>query len=142
MDIERLAGHFLDELNREEGQHKSFSRDALAALVRYAWPGNVRELRNVVHQSFILCDGVIGPDCLPAELRAPLSETGPYLSVRVGSRLSDVERRLILATLEQCNGSKVDAAAALGVSVKTLYNRLHDYDVAGDTPAATGTDGP
>ena len=62
--------------------------------------------------------------------------------MRVGSRISDVERRLIFATLQQCNGSKVQAAAALGVSVKTLYNRLHEYGVIGEaTPEATGTDG-
>ncbi len=141
-DIELLASHFLEELNRVEGQQKTFSHDTLTALVRYAWPGNVRELRNAVHHSFILSDNVIQCDSLPPELGAPLSDSGHYLTVRVGSRLSDVERRLILATLEQCNGSKVQAAAALGVSVKTLYNRLHDYDAADATPDATGTDGP
>jgi two-component system, NtrC family, response regulator AtoC len=141
-DIEVLAGHFLDELNRDEGQRKQLSAEALAILRDYDWPGNVRELRNVVHQAFILSDAVILPECLPAELGLPRRESGPYLSVRVGSRISDVERRLILATLEQCNGSKVQAAEALGVSVKTLYNRLHEYGVIGDAPDATGTDGP
>jgi DNA-binding NtrC family response regulator len=141
-DIDRLAAHFLDGLNRDEGQHKRLSGEALMILRDYAWPGNVRELRNVVHQAFIRADEVIQPDCLPAELGLPRRETGPYLSVRVGTRISDVERRLILATLEQCHGSKVQAAEALGVSVKTLYNRLHEYEVIGDPPDATGTDGP
>jgi len=141
-DIDMLAGHFLDELNREEGQHKRLSEDALAVLRDYDWPGNVRELRNVVHQAFILADAVILPECLPAELGLPRRESGPYITVRVGTRISDVERRLILATLEQCQGSKVQAAEALGVSVKTLYNRLHEYGAIGDPPDATGTDGP
>jgi DNA-binding NtrC family response regulator len=72
----------------------------------------------------------------------PRRDAGPFITVRVGSRISDVERRLIFATLGQCNGSKVLAAEALGVSVKTLYNRLHEYGAIGDAPDATGTDGP
>jgi len=141
-DIEMLAGHFLDELNRDEGQRKRLSEEALAILRDYDWPGNVRELRNVVHQAFILADAVILPECLPSELGLPRRESGPYITVRVGSRISDVERRLIFATLDQCNGSKVQAAELLGVSVKTLYNRLHEYGAIGDAPDATGTDGP
>ena len=142
-DIELLAEHFLDELNREEGRQKQLAPEARALLRQYPWPGNVRELRNVVHQAFILADDVLGADCLPVELGAPQRERGPYLSVRVGSRICDVERRLIFATLEQCGGSKVQAAETLGVSVKTLYNRLHEYGVFGDpAPDATGTDGP
>ena len=118
------------------------SEEALSVLRDYDWPGNVRELRNVVHQAFILADTVIVPDGLPAEMGLPRRDSGPYITVRVGSRISDVERRLIFATLEQCNGSKVQAAEALGVSVKTLYNRLHEYGAIGDAPDATGTDGP
>ena len=142
-DIELLALHFLDELNREEGRDKRFAPEAMAVLRRHAWPGNVRELRNVVHQAFILADELILPQCLPAELGIAPRDTGPFITVRVGSRISDVERRLIFATLEQCKGSKAQAAEALGVSVKTLYNRLHEYGAIGDAvPEATGTDGP
>jgi DNA-binding NtrC family response regulator len=142
-DIELLATHFLRELNLEEGRDKRFAPEVLEMLRRYGWPGNVRELRNVVHQSFILADDVIYPTCLPAELGAERRDAGPFITVRVGSRISDVERRLIFATLEQCKGSKVMAAEALGVSVKTLYNRLHEYGAIGDAAIdATGTDGP
>ncbi|MCC6172369.1 MAG: sigma-54-dependent Fis family transcriptional regulator [Gammaproteobacteria bacterium] len=142
-DIELLALHFLDELNREEGREKRFAPETMAVLRRHAWPGNVRELRNVVHQAFILADESILPQCLPAELGIAPRDTGPFITVRVGSRISDVERRLIFATLEQCKGSKAQAAEALGVSVKTLYNRLHEYGAIGDAvPEATGTDGP
>lgn len=141
-DIELLAGFFLNELNAQDGLCKSFSSETRSILRHYGWPGNVRELRNVVHQSFILADAIIMPDCLPPELGMPARDTGPCITVRIGSRISDVERRLILATLEQCNGSKVQTAEALGVSVKTLYNRLHEYGVIGDAPVATGTDGP
>ena len=141
-DVERLAGHFLGELNAAEGVAKRFDAEALAVLRRYDWPGNVRELRNVVQQAFILADERIEACCLPAELGLERRESGPCLTVRVGSRICDVERRLIFATLQQCNGSKVQAAAALGVSVKTLYNRLHEYGVIGEPAAeATGTDG-
>jgi DNA-binding NtrC family response regulator len=141
-DIELLAEHFLAELNREDGCNKRFAPDARALLRGYGWPGNVRELRNVVHQAFILADEVLTCEGLPAELGAPQRDSGPCLSVRVGSRISDVERRLVLATLEQCGGSKMRAAGMLGVSVKTLYNRLHEYGALGEAPSeATGTDG-
>jgi DNA-binding NtrC family response regulator len=141
-DIELLAEHFLAELNRDEGRCKQFAPEARALLCRYDWPGNVRELRNVVHQAFILADEILTSECLPPELGVPPRDRGPCLSVRVGSRISDVERRLIFATLEQCGGSKVQAAELLGVSVKTLYNRLHEYGALGDVPTeATGTDG-
>ncbi|MCU0759934.1 MAG: sigma-54 dependent transcriptional regulator [Steroidobacteraceae bacterium] len=143
-DIDLLAAHFLAELNREEARDKRFAPEALLMMRRYGWPGNVRELRNVVHQAFILADDLIVPACLPAELGAERRDAGPFITVRVGSRISDVERRLIFATLDQCKGSKVLAAEALGVSVKTLYNRLHEYGAIGDAAAAeaTGTDGP
>lgn len=136
-DIEMLANHFLDDMNRTEGVLKYFAPDALEKLRAYSWPGNVRELKNVVHRAFIMADDhVVGSEALPVELGVPRTETGPYLSIRVGSRIEEMERRLILATLQQCGGTKEKAAEILGISLKTLYNRLRDYRSAAPDGAA------
>ena len=101
----------------------------------YDWPGNVRELRNVVQRAFVMASGSsIGDEWLELDTpRGVRREAGPYLSVRVGSPLADVERSLIFATLEHYGGHKERTAAALGVSLKTLYNRLKEYASEGHT---------
>jgi two-component system, NtrC family, response regulator HydG len=126
-DLELLANHFLKRLNRVEGTQKRFTRAALDQLKTYRWPGNVRELSNVVHRAFILADRDIGPDCLPCE--AAITDDCPDcgLHFKVGMSIAEVEKRLIMATLEQCAGEKKRAASLLGISLKTLYNRLNDY---------------
>jgi len=123
-DIELLAQHFLDHLNKQESGTKSFAPATLAALYAHAWPGNVRELKNYVQRAFILADDVIEADLAPASVTAP--ESASLLTVRVGSTLEEVSRRLIEATLAEC-GSKRKAADMLGISLKTLYNRLAVY---------------
>jgi DNA-binding NtrC family response regulator len=142
-DVEQLASHFLAELNREEGTDKQFARSALARLRLHAWPGNVRELRNVVQRAFIVAEETIGADHVP--LKAPLvgePEGGSPdhgLVVYPGTPIAEVERRLILATLEHCDRDKKRAAEALGISLKTLYNRLNEYGVKrGAADAAAG----
>ena len=84
----------------------------------------VRELKNYVQRAFILADDVIDANLAPAAVAAP--ESAPLLSVRVGTTLDEVSRRLIEATLAEC-GSKRKAADMLGISLKTLYNRLAAY---------------
>jgi two-component system, NtrC family, response regulator AtoC len=123
-DIELLAQHFLEVLNKQESVSKSFAPATVAALYAHSWPGNVRELKNYVQRASILADDVIGADLAPAAVAAP--ETAPLLTVRVGSTLDEVSRRLIEATLAEC-GSKRKAADMLGISLKTLYNRLAVY---------------
>jgi DNA-binding NtrC family response regulator len=73
---------------------------------------------------------VIESSALPMGLGMPKADTGSYLSVRVGSRSEDVERRLVLATLAQCGGTKDKAAAILGISLTTPYNRLREHKSA------------
>ncbi len=123
-DIELLAQHFLDQLNKQEGASKSFAPATIAALYAHTWPGNVRELKNYAQRAFILADEVIDANLAPAAVAAP--ESAPLLSVRVGTTLDEVSRRLIEATLAEC-GSKRKAADMLGISLKTLYNRLAAY---------------
>jgi DNA-binding NtrC family response regulator len=126
-DIELLAEHFLQLLNRTEGTAKRLSRAALQRLREYHWPGNVRELSNVLHRAFILADEEIGPDGIPAEGPFMDDASGSPLDFRVGISIAEAERRLIMATLEYCGGEKKRAAGMLGVSLKTLYNRLNSY---------------
>jgi DNA-binding NtrC family response regulator len=141
-DIELLAQYFLDTFNKEEGTHKRFSQDALNRLYDHPWPGNVRELKNCVHRAFIMADAVIGtlrPDEVPGSV---VEEDSATLTVRVGTPLDDIERRVTMATLAQCGNVKRRAAEILGISVKTLYNRLEAY-AASDSAAreVVGTNG-
>jgi len=124
-DIKLLAEHFLGLLNKEEGLHKTFTRAALERLSGHDWPGNVRELRNVVHRAFIVSSNDIGIEALPLGAREESAESG--LVVNVGTPIAEAERRLILATLENCGGDKKKAAEVLQISLKTLYNRLNAY---------------
>jgi DNA-binding NtrC family response regulator len=133
-DMEQLAQFFLDELNREEGTRKTFSRDALVRLYQHSWPGNVRELRNYVQRSFIMADDVIECDVAVTE-SAPRTDDGTTITIRVGTPLEEVERRVTMATLAYCGHVKRKAAEILGVSLKTLYNRLETYNGKED-PAA------
>jgi two-component system response regulator AtoC len=127
-DIELLTHFFLDGVNRREGTSKRVGDAALARLRALAWPGNVRELKNVVERAAILCDGIITPSELPEpDPAAVAASAGSVLQVRLGSPIADVERRLILATLSELDGDKKRAAKVLGISLKTLYNRLSVY---------------
>ena len=108
---------------------KTWTRQALERLRRGNWQGNVRELWNVVQRAYILGKDEIGAEVLPLAPDAPIERSGtPVLEMRVGCTIADAERRLILATLELMNGDKKKSAEALGISLKTLYNRLNVYD--------------
>lgn len=127
-DVKLLAVHFLAEIFRASGVDKGFDQAALDALVSYHWPGNVRELRNVVERAFILAKDVITIDCLPAGFQDGVSVRAAGLQAPVGTPLDEVVRSHTLATLEHFDGNKKRAAEALGISLKTLYNRLQKYD--------------
>lgn len=127
-DIKQFAHHFLSELNAEEGTTKLFSESALNALLGYGWPGNIRELKNAVYRAFIMSDRVIKAESLPTEVNqnAPSPSRLPQ-KFQVGKTLEEVDRELIFATLDYCKGRRDETAVMLGVSVKTLYNRLRKY---------------
>jgi len=132
-DVELLSEYFLTELNRAQESNKRLTRAAVERLRLYQWPGNVRELKNVIGRAFILVDSEIDAECVvsPSEV-APgggdeASDAVGWLRVRVGSSIDEVERQLILATLDAQQGNKELTAKALGISLKTLYNRLYAY---------------
>jgi two-component system response regulator AtoC len=131
-DIELLAESFLEQLNKAEGTRtsKMFSKAAVERLRAHSWPGNVRELKNLVHHAFILADDEIGPSCLPPELSGGSDSSEPSLQLKVGVSLAEADRRLILATLNEFGDNKKKAAEVLGISLKTLYNRINEYKAA------------
>ena len=123
-----LADAFLDALNDAEGTAKRLSAEAGKRILDYPWPGNVRELKNELRRAFIMSEEVIEFDDLAP---GPHPGSGPPAGAqeppRVGVSLDDAERQLILATLERCGGDKKKVAEILGISLKTLYNRLNLY---------------
>jgi DNA-binding NtrC family response regulator len=140
-DVELLANHFLSELNAQAMTQKHLSAHARMTLKQHSWPGNVRELRNCIERAFILGDGALelapliqntarAADAAAAgEQAASNTEAADRgrLDIRVGSRIHDMERSLIEATLDYFKGNKRRAADTLGCSLKTLYNKLNGY---------------
>jgi DNA-binding NtrC family response regulator len=132
-DVDLLAEHFLAEQNARSRTQKRFSAAARMTLRQHTWPGNVRELKNCIERAFILGDQTL--DLAPmiqhsAAARGPGPDAHPdreRLDIRVGSRIYDMERSLIEATLYYFKGNKRRAADALGCSLKTLYNKLNGY---------------
>ena len=132
-DAELLAEHFLRQLNDGEGTAKAFSRQAIVTIRAHRWPGNVRELKNAVQRAYILADDHVDLDF--AGLACP-EPVGNCLRIPVGTPLAQIERQAIYATLDLCDGNKRRCAEMLGVSLKTLYNRLSEYQ-AGEVGIAT-----
>jgi DNA-binding NtrC family response regulator len=129
-DIAPLARGFLRRYSRQFGKEvTSIEPEALALLRRYDWPGNVRELENVIMRAIIMAQDRIRAEDLPSELR----ESEPPRSrivLEVGTTLTEMERELVLKTLQSVQGSKSAAARMLGVSRKTLYNKLRRHGLS------------
>ncbi len=144
-DIPLLVQHFIGKFAGETGKHvQGVTPEALAVLQGYGWPGNIRELRNTVERAMILVDGdFIGEEHLPPDMRpAPGGGGESGLRLAMGLELREVEKEYILASLRRNGGNKARTAELLGISEKTLYNKLHRYaerarDRASE-PAETG----
>jgi len=138
-DIDALAAALVVDLNRKhECRVTEVSAEAAEAFRRHDWPGNVRELRNVLERAVILAgEGPIGMKHLPAFLRAAPGQLAPAepaapddpecLKLRVGTTVEEAEKGLILKTLEHTHNNKTRAAEILGISLKTLHNKLKEY---------------
>lgn len=127
-DIGLLAEHFLKLKDDELGGDKSFEESVLESFRLHQWPGNVRELKNTVQRAYILAGTTIKLEDLPGDIPGSGDVNREYVRIHIGSSLAEAERRLIFATLEQFEGDKKKTAKTLGISVKTLYNRLKAYD--------------
>lgn len=133
-DVALLARHLLSRLNRAEKTAKRLSRDSQLFLREHSWPGNVRELSNVVQRAFILADQELDLRRAQSSMRTVDSRDASEADVvmfQPGMSLSQVERVVITETLKRCEGNKIRTAAVLGISVKTLYNRLNEYQALG-----------
>ena len=129
-DVQLLAQVFLQELNRAEGTKKHFSTTALRRLQAMDWPGNVRELKNHVQRAYILADEVVEEVEPILTLDAPDTRASGTLVLELGMTLAEMERRMTLATLAHVGNVKRTAARMLGISLKTLCNRLESYAAA------------
>ena len=125
-DIVGLAQYFLNELNEKNGTQKSLSEEFKDLVVDYSWPGNVRELKSVMERAYILARKVLDAEHFPSG-QMDIDDNDEYLRVSVGSSLEDAEKKLIFLTLEATDGDKKKTAEQLGISLKTLYNKLNSY---------------
>ena len=138
-DLPAMTEAMLNEMNQKHGRHVSgVATSMLDRLMRYDWPGNARELRNTVERAVILCaDGLpLDAGHLPPGFGAAKSQAAQTLdagivSVHVGSTVDEAERLLILRTLEATGQNKTRAAEILGVSLKTMHNKLKEYGRSG-----------
>lgn len=136
-DISLLASHFLEKYSGvNDKETPALSKEALSLLERYEWPGNVRELENVMERSVLLCGGnVVYPEhlCLDADddLMSSTEKNDDVSTIDVkrfdGVTLRDVEKKLIFETLERVNGNRTRASEILGISVRTMRNKLNEY---------------
>ncbi len=158
-DIEPLAEHFSERYARANGlPRRGFTPEARAMLLAHDWPGNVRELENTIHRAVLLAEGevigaeaielssfeprahaAIAPALTPATTALPRPAPKPVTAL-VGRRMEDVERELIIETLSHCLGNRTRAAELLGISIRTLRNKLQEYRAHGvAVPPAPGT---
>jgi transcriptional regulator with PAS, ATPase and Fis domain len=126
-DIPLLVQNFLNEFNRVNNKAvRGVEQEAMYVLERYPWPGNIRELRNVIERATILAEGeFIEMKHLPPTLVTRGEESLPTLTIAPGTTVDEAERRLIVLTLEHCRNNKTRAAEVLGISLKTLHNKLN-----------------
>jgi DNA-binding NtrC family response regulator len=112
-------------------------------LLSYTWPGNVRELKNYVQRAHIMSRPEANSTAtVPVQVSLSAPDVRSTVTISYGTTLADADRELILATLAQCGGVKARAAEALGISLKTLYNRLMEYGASAANKSADDSTGP
>ncbi len=138
-DLKALSLFFIDKYARANGRPaRRLSADGLAQVLAHAWPGNVRELENAMHRAVLLANGEdVGAEAIRAPDGAPVGKrdaTGDAIEAAqaaarnlVGRTVAEVEQDLILETLTHCLGNRTHAAHILGISIRTLRNKLKQY---------------
>jgi DNA-binding NtrC family response regulator len=132
-DIPLLARHFVECFCAENGKSlMNISESALVSLARLDWPGNVRQLQNIIERAVIMNNGAILDESL-LDLAEEMDPCGQQAAAELSSdlTLADMERELILRKLRQTQGNRTQTARALGISVRTLRNKLHLYNAMG-----------
>lgn len=131
-DLPNLVHSLTKEMNAKHQRNVRTASDAVMQIFgTYSWPGNVRELRNTLERAVIVCDSsVIEPRHLPPGFGAPaphIVNDANAIRIGVGTTVEEAERQLILKTLEATHNNKTRAAEILGISLKTLHNKLKEY---------------
>ncbi len=145
-DIDALADHFIKKFAKANGvKALPLSNEARAKLAGHSWPGNVRELENTMHRAVLLATGSeIGGDVIMLN-GTPVAGAGATATGSgglVGRTVSDVERELIINTLQHCLGNRTHAATILGISIRTLRNKLKQYNEGGFAVPMPGEGSP
>ena len=126
-DIEILANYFLN-YNKDKGSQKIFSPKAVESLKRYSWPGNIKELKNVVERAYISSESkMVGKPHLNVNAFENIKETSEDYRTMT---LHEVEKKHIKRILDYLGGNKTKTAKTLGITVKTLYNKIYSYGMA------------
>jgi DNA-binding NtrC family response regulator len=146
-DVPQLAEALLADMNTKHGRKVSgLSDSVLQQFTAYSWPGNVREMRNTLERAVIVCTGpVIEPKHLPPNFGTGLpthvngTDEPNVVRLGVGTTVGEAERQLIMKTLESTNNNKTRAAEILGISLKTLHNKLKEYSSGLNAESVAGT---
>ncbi|SEI68909.1 sigma-54-dependent transcriptional regulator [Frateuria terrea] len=127
-DIALLAQHFLDRLNQRYGTERRFAPDAIRRLLDYDWPGNARELKHAVQRAWVMSGDELDMQ-IAQPPQHPLHQAHEHGSMpfRIGMTIEEMERQMLLRTLAHFDNDKTRTAEALGVSLKTIYNKLSRY---------------
>jgi len=122
-----IAAYLLQEINERNGSSKVLSEEATRAIVDYSWPGNVRELKNALHRACIESDASPRIELRGLEDSTASENRHQQIGEFIGKTFWQIEKELLYATLDHHGGDKEKTAKMLGISLKTLYNRLHAY---------------
>jgi DNA-binding NtrC family response regulator len=139
-DVPQLVDALLADMNAKHGRNVAGVSDSVLQMFQnYNWPGNVREMRNTLERGVIVCEGaLVEPRHLPPNFGSggvkPMASDGEGIRLEVGTTVGEAEKLLILKTLAANNNNKTRAAEVLGISLKTLHNKLKEY---GNASAAT-----
>ncbi len=133
-DIPLLAEHFFKHYkDKNRSPVKGFLPKTIDTIVRHDWPGNIRELENTIERAILLCRSeYIMPEDLPSNVQGAQDGVQTIVPVPSGMPLKDVEREVILQTLADTAGNRTQTARILGISRKTLQNKIKEYGIEGD----------
>ena len=132
-DVPQLVDALLADMNAKHGRSVAGVSDSVLQMFQnYNWPGNVREMRNTLERGVIVCEGaLVEPRHLPPNFGSggvkPMASDGEGIRLEVGTTVGEAEKLLILKTLAANNNNKTRAAEVLGISLKTLHNKLKEY---------------
>lgn len=126
-DLLAIADHLLREINERNGTNKALTDNAKRVIGEHRWSGNVRELKNVLHRAALESDASTKLDIRGLEDEELVSSSDSPIGDFVGKTFWQIEKELLYATLDHNDGDKETTARMLGISLKTLYNRLHAY---------------